>query len=267
MAPATSTISPAARSAQPAPSDQPGTSAQPDTSAQPGASARPDGSEDHPAGTSPSAEERRVGRTAAKASGAKASGAKASGVKRPPFERTLEVVPWHDAEVERTGHDPRGDYVERFWLPILGPSTTWLVRRFARGLIEHPGGIRVDLAETGLALGLGDNLVKSAAIQRSLVRACQFGLAARVSEHRLALRTRFPAVSVRRIEHLPDSLQLAHDRWFDASRTPNAVANAFLAADALARAGEPLGVVERQLVAWNIPPDIARDAALEAFDR
>ena len=41
----------------------------------------------------------------------------------------LGVLPWHDPSVEADGFDPRSPYVETFWLPLLGPSTTLLLRR------------------------------------------------------------------------------------------------------------------------------------------
>jgi hypothetical protein len=35
----------------------------------------------------------------------------------------LNVEPWADPVVDELGVDPRAPYVERFWLPVLGPST------------------------------------------------------------------------------------------------------------------------------------------------
>lgn len=34
----------------------------------------------------------------------------------------LHITAWHDPVVDALGHDPRSPYVERFWLPLLGPS-------------------------------------------------------------------------------------------------------------------------------------------------
>ena len=49
----------------------------------------------------------------------------------PLAEATVRVVPWPDPVVEEHGHDPRSAYVERYWLGLLGPTATWLVRRLA----------------------------------------------------------------------------------------------------------------------------------------
>ncbi len=40
------------------------------------------------------------------------------------FGRRIRVTRWLDAAGEGSGHDARSKYVERYWLPILGPSTT-----------------------------------------------------------------------------------------------------------------------------------------------
>ena len=138
---------------------------------------------------------------------------------QPPSPRTMEISPmleivaWSDPPVEGSGHDPRSIYVERFWLGILGPSATWLLRRFARGLEEHPGGFRINLADTGRALGLGESISRNSTTQRTITRVCQFGLAQRVAVERLAVRTEVPELTRRQIGRLPESVQHAHDLW------------------------------------------------------
>jgi len=36
----------------------------------------------------------------------------------------LTIRAWEDPVVDALGHDPRSEYVERFWLPVLGPPST-----------------------------------------------------------------------------------------------------------------------------------------------
>lgn len=45
-----------------------------------------------------------------------------------PLDRVLRIQPWPDPVVDDHGHDPRSAYVERFWLPVLGPSTCDVAR-------------------------------------------------------------------------------------------------------------------------------------------
>ncbi|NLA36944.1 MAG: hypothetical protein GX868_14835 [Actinobacteria bacterium] len=184
-----------------------------------------------------------------------------------PFQQMLEVVSWHDSGRDHLGYDPRSDYVERFWLGLLGPSTTWLVRRFARGLREHPNGFRVDLVETGRALGLGDSISRNSSLQRSLLRACQFGVFERVSERRVAVRTAIPPLSKRQLERLPETVRQAHDRWQRASVDAEQRLLAEAAAFGMASIGAPIAAVETQLNAWGVAPAIAREAALAAHRR
>jgi hypothetical protein len=140
-------------------------------------------------------------------------------VERPEVDPvTLAIVPWDDPVFALRGHDPRDHYVERFWLPILGPSTTWLLRRFARGFDEMPGGFRVDLADTSRALGLGEGTGRHSMISRSVDRACQFGMAQRHGIDRVAVRTHMPPLSQRQLKRLPLALQHAHERLADQER-------------------------------------------------
>ncbi len=51
----------------------------------------------------------------------------------------LLVCAWKDERIEAIGHDPRSDYVETFWLTVLGPSAVFTLRRFAHWL-DHEDG-------------------------------------------------------------------------------------------------------------------------------
>ena len=42
---------------------------------------------------------------------------------------SLTIESWQDPVIDELGHDPRSAYVEKFWLPVLGPSTIWFLRR------------------------------------------------------------------------------------------------------------------------------------------
>src|SRR5207248_678370 len=89
----------------------------------------------------------------------------------------LTVRPWPDPVIDAVGHDPRSHYVEEFWLGILGPSTTWLLRRVAAGLEANPSGFTMTLADTATALGLGSKGGRHSPFMRALGRVCQFDLA------------------------------------------------------------------------------------------
>jgi len=131
---------------------------------------------------------------------------------------TVTVRAWWDPGLTGTGHDPRGEYAERFWLGIVGPSTLLLLRRFARGLEQHPGGFRVGLADTARALGLGSGTGRNSPVVRTIDRARTFGLARTLDTGDLAVRTLLPPLSRRHVARLPESLRRSHDAWLDAER-------------------------------------------------
>ena len=89
---------------------------------------------------------------------------------------TLDVVPWDDPVIDALGHPPRSTYVERFWLSILGPTATWLVRHLDARLEAGGGAATVDLAATAEALGLGGGTGRNSPVVRSLARCHQFGI-------------------------------------------------------------------------------------------
>ncbi len=127
---------------------------------------------------------------------------------------TITILAWHDKVGDAIGHDPRSDYVERFWLSILGPSTTWLLRSLAWGLESYPDGFELNLLDSARALGLGDRLGRQSPFVRALTRLCQFDLAA-MSDQDLALsvRRQAPWLSRRMVIALPPGLRAEHTEW------------------------------------------------------
>src|SRR5271165_5815188 len=91
------------------------------------------------------------------------------------FESTsLEVRPWEDEVIDRMGFDPRSSYVESFWLGVIGPSATWLLRRMAAAFDASPQGFEMHLGETARALGLGDRSGRNSPFLRTVARLVTF---------------------------------------------------------------------------------------------
>lgn len=130
-----------------------------------------------------------------------------------PAPRAVAVRAWWDPRLATTGHELRGAYVERYWLGVLGPSVVFLLRRFARGLDEHPAGFRVDLADTARALGLGSGTGRNAPIVRSIDRACNFGAMRRIDDDTIEVRTHLPSLTPRQLSRLPLAVRRSHDAW------------------------------------------------------
>ena len=184
---------------------------------------------------------------------------------------TLEIRPWPDPVIDTLGHDPRSHYVETYWLGVLGPSTTWLMRRLASGLEASPAGFTLPLADTARALGLGDKGGRHSPFVRALSRCIQFDLAQEQGEGTLAVRRKIPPLSRRHVMRLPEELQHSHEDWQKAQiAAPTVEAERRRSrqlALSLLELGEDLEDSERQLLRWKFHPAMAHDAAAWAWDR
>ncbi|MCU1455352.1 MAG: hypothetical protein JWN46_3498, partial [Acidimicrobiales bacterium] len=176
----------------------------------------------------------------------------------------LRVTAWPDPLIDRLGHDPRSPYVELFWLGILGPSTTWLMRRLADGLEQWPEGYDLPLADTAKSLGLGTKGGKHSPFVRALGRACQFKLAQVCGGDGLAVRRKLPPLTAHQVRRLPAPLQDRHQAWVEAElRTPDPAERRRRArslALSLLELGEDAPATERQLHHWRFHPAIAHEA-------
>jgi hypothetical protein len=133
-------------------------------------------------------------------------------------EDRLRVVRWSDPVLDKLGHDIQSIYVERFWLPVVGPSALLLLRRLDADLKDRPADHSDDLeirtAEVALELGLGMKGGRHGPFWRALERACRFGAGTR-NGRTLALRPKLPPLTARQVERLPPTLQLAHPALAD----------------------------------------------------
>lgn len=176
------------------------------------------------------------------------------------IDGTMIVVPWHDDVVDPIGFDPRSQYVELFWLNVLGPTATWLLRRMVTGLDEYPGGYELDLVETASALGLSYSPAASNPFTRAIGRCVLFG-AAQPSGGGLAVRRRLPPVAARHLQRMPSHLRSAHDQWRRRGPfTLDDVQRANVLAAAMVAVGDDPDVIERQLLGLGVPPLAAVDA-------
>lgn len=114
--------------------------------------------------------------------------------------------------VERVGFDACGDYPELFWLPIIGPTSTWLLRRLAVMAVLHPLGCTLDVRATAQSLGLGTDIGPRSSFARSLERLGIFGLV-RSSQFRYEVRSVVPPLTIKQLTRLPEHLQKAHALW------------------------------------------------------
>jgi len=187
----------------------------------------------------------------------------------------LLVRPWSDPVLDDIGHDPRSPYVERFWLAVLGPSSTFFLRHVVERFDDAPHGFDLDLAACAAAIGLGIRQTRTAAFPRTVTRCCQFGAARLATPTTLEVRRRLAPLNKRQLNRLPEPLRNEHDDWLRRAR-PGAPApvpastlvdKARRLALSLLELGEDADGTERQLQHWRFPQLMASEATAWALGR
>ena len=183
----------------------------------------------------------------------------------------LRITPWLDPVIDLVGHDLRSPYVERFWLPILGPTTTFLLRRIAASFDERPDGFDLPLLDTAAALGLGTKGGRNSPFLRAVDRAATFKISRAVAPGVLEVRRRLAPLTRAQVIRLPAPLQDEHATWQEqALRTPDVETQRRRArrlALSLLELGEPTEAVEQQLHRWRIHPALAYEGLQWALER
>ncbi len=184
---------------------------------------------------------------------------------------TLTVHAWPDEIIDSLGHHPCSSYVETFWLGVLGPSTTFLLRHLVTTLEAAPDGFELPLAVTARRLGLGDKGGRHSPFVRSLARLVQFELAQLEDASTLLVRRRVPPLNRRQVLRLPDLLQTAHLQWQEEQlktaplehlrRRSRQLALSYL------ETGLEIEETERQLLRLGYHPSIAFESTRWAVDR
>ena len=176
----------------------------------------------------------------------------------------LLVVAWRDPVVDALGFDPRSTYVERFWLPMLGPTSTWLLRRLAAEFDRQPDGFSIDAADCARSIGIGNRGGHNGPFHRSIERCIRFGLARQEEHGIIAVRTRIPPLSRQQTRRLPRRLAGEHQRWQEDQQRRNTHPSSEAHATRLARSLLDVGAteveVEAQLCRWNFDERSARRA-------
>ncbi|MEO7556920.1 MAG: hypothetical protein ABIV94_10010 [Acidimicrobiales bacterium] len=179
---------------------------------------------------------------------------------------TLTVRPWPDEVIDRVGHDPRSAYVERFWLPLLGPSSVVLLRRLAHELDDQPAEVCLPLEPTARSLGLGIRGGRGSTFVKTLERCRQFQLVHVEADGRTVLaRRKLPPLNRGQVGRLPEPVRADHDRWIRSELVAATTGDqerrrARLLALSLFELGEQPEDVERRLLRWRFVPLLAKEA-------
>src|SRR5579863_10304175 len=122
------------------------------------------------------------------------------------YVRALAPIP-DDSSVRFPVTHP---YVERCWLPLIGPSATWCLRRLDAELAAHADGVVVDIPTLARDLGLATDPGGHGRIERTIGRLCDFGLARFFADQTLEVSRDLPPLSPRALARLSREAQQAH---------------------------------------------------------
>jgi hypothetical protein len=121
----------------------------------------------------------------------------------------LQVIALPDVVIDAVGFPADSTYAETYWLPILGPSSLWLLRRMCGWLELRPDGVAVPHVPLAGELGLGHAGGRNSALIRTLARLVAFDMATITGEE-LAVRRRVPPLARRHLLRLPPHLVELH---------------------------------------------------------
>ena len=173
---------------------------------------------------------------------------------------SITIRPWLDPVVDDDGFDPRSRYVEVFWLGVLGPTATWLVRRLVAGLERSPEGYELDLQATAREMGLSYTTGRSSPFSKALQRCVMFGLAHPI-DGGLAVRRRVPPISFRHLRRMPQSVQAAHAGWLRTAIGADELNRAHRLATTMLDLGDDPSEIEHHLVALGVSDAVAGEVA------
>lgn len=186
----------------------------------------------------------------------------------PPAQAELMFVRWVDPVLDELGYDPRSAYAERFWLPVLGPTCAWLLRRLAHEFDHQPDGFAVGAVAFARSIGIGGRGGRQGPLYRSIDRCVRFGLLSEEDHGVLGVRTKLPTIDRPALGRLPKALRDEHRGWLKERRRtstgPATDSHAIRLARSLLDVGaEPTEVVA-QLRRWQFDPGTSQRALAEA---
>jgi hypothetical protein len=132
----------------------------------------------------------------------------------------LPIVELTDPVIDKVGFPTDDAYVETYWLPIIGPSALWALRRIGGWLADSPDGFELPHAPFAGELGLGQPNGRHSPMIRTLARLVLFEMASVAPSDALAVRRFAPPVPRRLAVRLPSHLAARHDAELQTAAGP-----------------------------------------------
>jgi hypothetical protein len=166
--------------------------------------------------------------------------------------------------LDHQGHDPRSAYAETFWLPLLGPSATFLVRRIAAGFERSPAGFVLEADDAARSLGLGAKGGRRSPFNRTLGRLAQFRMLYVEGDDVVLARRKLPGLTRTQVGKLPAPLREAHQAYMSAEQQAPALPvmreRARVLAVTLLQVGETAAEVDAHLRRLRFHPSLSHES-------
>lgn len=120
----------------------------------------------------------------------------------------LVLRPWPDHPPPGPGVGPHTAYVDRYWLPLLGPLPTSLARLVTRVIHQEREAVRMPAREITAALGVPGS--EWAAVVTALEALEVEGIVSFAGDGGVHARAELPHLDAAQVARLPAGLQVAH---------------------------------------------------------
>lgn len=121
-----------------------------------------------------------------------------------------------DATSSFFAYDP---YIETFWLPVLGPTATWLMNELCFQALTSSGSFTIPTHEMSLRVGTGSREGTSSPVVKQLSRLCQAHVVYRYSQSEYLVPRTIEPVKKPLILKLSDEQLARHEKWMDRLQT------------------------------------------------
>jgi hypothetical protein len=127
---------------------------------------------------------------------------------------TISPAGHPDPRVAHAGFDLEHAYVERCWAPVLGPTSTALLRRLP-ALWAEAEPVQMDFAELSRSLGLGSGRGAHSPLSRALDRLVRYRFARPVADGRWEVFRQVRPLEAHQLHRLPDWPRRMHAELLD----------------------------------------------------
>ncbi len=115
-----------------------------------------------------------------------------------------------DATHSFFAHDP---YIETFWLPLLGPTATWLMNDLCLRALIQQDSFSLQLNEISLRIGIGSREGSSSPVMKQLSRLCQAHVLYRHGENEYLVPRTIEPPRTEMFYKLKEHKRLHHKLW------------------------------------------------------